>query len=178
MLALDYLIPLILTPPAINAQVTTLNLQYTALGAAYKPVPMLDNTVGVVNIWDKAWSSLVPPVVGYEVGFMRESGTEVVLQGKNRDDFEVFITCVAQDADERLARQQAAVYWEAIRMVLDNPTAVGLEGQLLPNVVPIRGIVKIGPRVGLEMVTVDMAAAGKKLGFRSVWVMTLDTVRP
>jgi hypothetical protein len=177
MLALDYLLAQVLTPAAVNTQLRALNAQYQPL-VGYVPVPQVDANTGVVNMWTKAWSDMVRPSIGYEVGFSREGAAEIVLQGKNRDEIPVWITYVSAGEEELVARRQCEVTWEAIRMVLDIPTAVGLEGQQLVGVTPVRGIVKIGPSVQVELVTVDVASAGRVLGFRSRWLMTLDTVRP
>lgn len=177
MLALDYLIVQVLTPQAVNANIALLNGQYATL-PGFVAAPMLDGTKGVVNMWTKAWSDMARPSIGYEVGFTKEAVTEIVLQGKNRDEIPVWIAYISENAkDELTARRQCEVTWEAIRMTLDPPTQAGLEGQILPGVTPIRGIVKIGPTVGLELVTVDATAAGTVLGVRSQWLMTLDTVR-
>lgn len=176
MLALDYLVAQVLTPQAVNANLIALNAQYAPL-SGYVAVPLLDLDHGVVNMWTKAWSDMLRPSLGYEVGFSRDGTAEVVLQGKTRDELPVWINYVSAADTELGARRQCEVTWEAVRMVLDLPTIEGLEGQTLAGVTPVRGIVKIGPTIQLELVTLDAAAAGKVLGFRSRWLMTLDTVR-
>jgi hypothetical protein len=167
----------VLTPAAINTNLTALNGQYASL-PGYGAVPLLDPTTGVFNMWTKAFSDMVRPSVGYEVGFLREARMEIVLQGKNRDELPLWVTYVGPGGDEATARRNALVTWEAIRMVLDQPTASGLEGQLLPAISPVRGIVKIEPALSMELVDVTVAGAGRVLGFRSRWLITVDTVRP
>jgi hypothetical protein len=177
MFAVDFLVAAVLTPSAINTQLTALNSQYAVL-PGYATVPALDPNTGVFNMWTKAWSDVQRPSVGYEVGFLREARMEIVLQGKNRDELPLWITYVGPSATQEVARRNALVTWEAIRMVLDTPLSPGLEGQQLPGVSPVRGIVKIEPALSMELVDVTVAGAGNLLGFRSRWLITVDTVRP
>lgn len=176
MLALDYLVERVMTPAAVNANIIALNQQYAGL-VGYKAVPTLKDPGGVLNMWTKAWSDMRRPSIGYEVGFSRDGITEIVLQGKNRDILPLWVSYVSEATEELDARRQCEVTWEALRMTLDIPTPDGLEGQLLPNVNPVRGVVQIGPSVNLELVTVDVEGSGKVLGFRSRWQVVLDTVR-
>lgn len=177
MITLQYVIPLIVTPAAVNAKLTILNAAYAGL-TGYTAVPALDTTYGVVNIWTKALSDVdTLPAIGWEVGFLSESEAEIDLQGKNRDGYAVTFVAIAQAGDPQTAQLQVAVLWEALRMVIDDPTGAGLEGQPLPGVTPTRQIVQIGPTVRVEPVTITTKGAGERLGFRSKWKMVVDTVR-
>lgn len=166
------MVPQYLTVATINAGIVALNTRLAGV-TGYTATDQLP-TGGVVDMAGTTFLDLPRPCIGYMVGVLKEGATELKRQGKSRMILPLWVDYVCkQNATLAAAQQAAAVTAQAVLYALE-----AMEGQQLAGVtgLPI-GCVLIGPNVSMEIVLVDIAAAGKLFGFRTRYDLTFDDVR-
>lgn len=171
------LVAQVLTVSAVNAQLTALN---TRLGSsvgwlgAVPPLPTSSDPRlhGVQDMWHKTYRELTRPGVGFMVAVLRSGTSALKSSGNNRMTIPLWVECHGDTKlDQETALQQAGVMYQAVLYVLET-----LEGAQLANVTPPIACVLINA-ADVEAINIDASAAGKLLGIRAKFDITIDDAR-
>ena len=170
------LVPQVLTAAAVNAQISALNTRFAAATGWLGTVPSLPTSSdprlnGVQDMWHKTFRELTRPGLGYMVGVLRAGKSELKASGKNRMTLPFWIECHGTASDQETTFQQACIIDQAALYVLET-----LEGVAVANVTPPVACVLISA-ADVEAINIDAAAAGKLLGIRRRYDLTIDDAR-
>ncbi len=170
------LIAQVLTVSAVNTQLAALNTRLGASAGWLGTVPSLPSDAnparnGVQDMWHKTYRELTRPGVGYMVGVLRSGRSELKASGKNRMTMSLWVECHGQLTDQETAIQQAGVLYQAVLYVLET-----VESVALANVIPPLALVLVSP-ADVEAINIDASAAGKLMGVRARFDITVDDAR-
>lgn len=161
------LIPSIITPAAINANITVLNTLY---GASVSPLS-LTNPV-IIDCWDRALLDLPRPSIGYTVGWDKDLPGGLQSNQLRRWGVPVYFYILAPAAkDKETALQHVAILYEAFFMVLDSFTS-GLEGQQITGGGLTRAIALISQATHRTF-TLDATGSSKIPGIMAAYDFTM-----
>jgi len=164
------LVPQIVTPTTVNAQIDILNGEY---GSSVQHIP----TGGVLNAWNIPLLDLPRPSIGYDIGWNADGVAQLIRNGKNRMTLPVWFYVIAPTGlDKETALQHLGITFEALMYVMDQFPPNGAEQKTVTGVSPVRVLTLLGDPT-IRSFTVDALAAGKVPGLATKWDFTIDTAR-